>query len=267
MKKTLKEIYGIREMSITVPDDQVDGLRKSIIAGVKHKFLPPEAKQWISSQGAEQPKAQDKKNQGLDDPWFQDDAEDSGPVTPPPVQTKKPAASAPPAAKPGQAASAKKPPPPPDYRYFDAEADSDGDMPAPSLKQKQAGTGDDDIDVSKPLFPHGSFGSNGSSWDDVDAWQRDQEYMPRAGGGSKKTIPASYEDEDDDFFAVPGKIPKKSKSKNKTGLDPTKTWTDKDVKKLEPKKPGMLSRIFGSKQKSVPDEPTDDIGQKIRKKK
>jgi hypothetical protein len=45
--KSLKEIYGLREMSVEVPDENVAALRKVVKKAAQLGMLPPEADSWI----------------------------------------------------------------------------------------------------------------------------------------------------------------------------------------------------------------------------
>ena len=47
MARTLKELYGLREMAITVPDEDVASLRKVIQKAILNGDLPGEAMAWI----------------------------------------------------------------------------------------------------------------------------------------------------------------------------------------------------------------------------
>lgn len=46
-KKTLKEIFSIREVAINVPDEDVPALQKIVGAAIKAGHLPPSAKSWV----------------------------------------------------------------------------------------------------------------------------------------------------------------------------------------------------------------------------
>ncbi len=51
MAKTLKEIFGLREMAINVPDADAPALRKIVDLAVQHGQLPPDAKAWFPRDG------------------------------------------------------------------------------------------------------------------------------------------------------------------------------------------------------------------------
>lgn len=48
MAKTLKEIFGLREVSVNVPDADAPALRRLIDIAIEHGQLPPEARAWMS---------------------------------------------------------------------------------------------------------------------------------------------------------------------------------------------------------------------------
>lgn len=47
-KKTLKEVFGLREMSVNVPDKDAPALQKIIDIAIQHGQLPPDAAHWMA---------------------------------------------------------------------------------------------------------------------------------------------------------------------------------------------------------------------------
>lgn len=247
MAKSLKEMYGLREMAVNVPDKHAAGLKRAIKAAVNSAILPPEANDWVKEVPAEPKKAPasgKKPDAGydpkvatrsskaepkpvdadLDDDWFQDEPKaKKGKATPPPED-----------------AGDDEFPSFPDSQAFQSAN-------APKLTK---GVEPDDGDAGPAPFNAAAY-AYGSSWDDVPDWIRDTEKMPAPGdspiGGSWK-LPRTQPD--DDVGDVPGKMPKAKKQRGGAPSAVGAPWSAKDVKGSpdEPKKPGMLSRIFGRKK-------------------
>jgi hypothetical protein len=281
----LKRLFGLREMAVNVPDKDVPGLKRAIAAAVNSKILPPEANGWVSAQppagakpadqgGAKKAPAVGKKAPAPaakpgDDAFFSDFKKGLEPkpapatkATPNPVDTDmeddwsqgEPDVYDPKKATRGAEADADEPEPQAPSAWggkhkLPARRGADDSMPsfagsdafqsqnAPSLS---AGADDDgDVDYKSPFGA--MSGGGGSSWDDVPNWMRDPERMPHASGGGMK-IPGARDD-----AGAP------SKAKKQKGQPPSpvgKPWSAKDVKGSpdDPKKPGVLSRLFGRKK-------------------
>ncbi len=296
MAKSLKEIFGLREMAMNVPDKDVPALRKHIDMGIKQGLLPQDASAWLPSDraakgtpapgvkagaaqaakpsappptakadigkslggwAAHKAKSQDYVNPAksstpeLDDPWFADDepapakpAPKKAAATPPPIpkaalkKAKQPLAPHLPAPKSANVKMGKGSAdfkPQTDWSKDVAFQGEFPDMPAPQSANQDI----DNTDDYKSPFAGLGLGTGGSSWDDIPAYLRDPEQMPRAGGGSQR-VPRSPEMGADDDIGAPGKPPKKNKGPSPVGAP----WSAKDAGE---KKPGMLSRLFGKK--------------------
>lgn len=172
----------------------------------------------------------------LDDPWFKNDPDKKKSASPPPIpkaalQKGKsqlaPNLPAPPSAatKLGKGSPNFKP-----QINWSKDSAISGEFPELPEPQSAATDVSNDDDYKSPF---GNIGGGGSSWDDMPAWARDPEKMPRVGGNGSMPIPGSQKPD-----APKGKGP------SPVGAQ----WTDKDVKSMN-KKPGMLSRFFGKKGK------------------
>ena len=258
MKKTLKEVFGLREMAINVPDKDVPALAKAISAAIKQGSLPPDAAAWVPQTGGAQPAANAGSKTKLPPPG----SKPSPSVLKPPATTSKTPSSwaahkssnpgqmpTAPAAKPAAAT----PPPIPGKKTAgpSIKARNGDEEEFPSFaanKQEPIDVATDD-DYKSPFAGLG-MGTKGSSWDNIPAWARDPEQMPRADRDGSGRIPSSGDPLDDADFEKPGKLAKPQKKKGLASLSPVGAqWTDKDVKKAT-KKPGMLSRIFGKKSEN-----------------
>jgi hypothetical protein len=283
MAKTLKEIFGLREMAITVPDENVPALRRAIGHAIKAGTLPHAAAAWVPrpAKGGELPApvpAAQKLPLGVgptDNPalkgtalnlhrgaqpgmsgkalggWASWKAQhpDLGPgkakATPPPIPAAALRKKEPSSLPIGKAQFAPELPKPksanvklgkgdPNFKpSIDWSKDSaiSGEFPdLPEPPSANVPTSNDDY---RSPFGNLGLGRMASSWDEVPDWARDDEKMPRPGGGSMK-IPRSPE-ENPNIGSKPGKLPKTRPTQSPVGAQ----WQDK--------KPGMLSRLFGKK--------------------
>lgn len=234
MGSLLKEIFAISEVTVEVPDEDMPGLQRAVLAAVKSGELPKSATKWArtadsAARAAARDQGRFKKNEPEGDGEPADEPEA-------PAPKKEPVAKAP-AKKAPRAKAKAEPQQAPRHNdmsvasyYARARAqDKEPEAPAPAPEPK-----DDfpDLPAPKPASfqvggddaeggyrsPFGHIGGGGSSWDNVPAWLRDPEMMPHAGGGSQR-IPRSPEGGPEDVIDVPGKLPGK--------------------------KPGLLHRMFG----------------------
>lgn len=279
----LKRLFGLVEMAVNVPDKDVPGLKRAIKAAVNSKILPPEANDWVAevpagggkaakavgakpaSKGKPQksagdnkydlklatrtskPAAQEPSSGGLgddEDDWFLEDEPELG--------------AAGPGEKPAKGKGKKK-----QDAGKGTEPESDDEFPSfpgsqayqsQNAPQLSKGIGSDDGEDYLPSFNPKLYGGGHSSWDDVPDWMRDPDYsMPGLPDSGKDSMP----------------IPRAAQAGSSAAPSAAgKPWSDSDLKKFgiepddvkdaipggaapdEPKKKGMLSRLFGRKKKA-----------------
>lgn len=242
MGRLLKEMFGVQgrrrvvEVTVNVPDEDMPGLQKAVLAAIKAGDLPPTATKWARSadSAAADAAKQDKKGKGKDKDQPQVPAankSDPKPTSKAPARepeapvsaTARTVASAP-AAQVGKGRQI-----PSTNRFRNGD-----DEPFPDLGTPRSATTKVEPDDGEYKSPFGHLGFGASSWDQIPGYMRDPEMMPHASGGSQR-VPGSRDREDQAPHGGP----------SPTG----RPWTDKDVKSMGPKKAGMLSRIFGRKAK------------------
>jgi len=247
MGRLLKEMFGVgprrvTEVTVNVPDEDMPGLQKAVLAAIKAGDLPKTATKWARSadSAAADAAKQAKKDKGKDrpevpapnkaDPKPSPARDKAGEPEEPVSPTAKTVASMP-AVKPNVATN-KGRSVPATNRFAGRNGDEE---PFPDLgAPRSATTSVDPDDDGEYRSPFGHLGFGQSSWDAVPGYMRDPEMMPHASGGSQR-VPGSRDREDQPAYKGPS--PK------------GRPWTDKDVKSMGPTKPGMLSRLFGRKAK------------------
>lgn len=223
MAKSLKEIYGLREMAMEVPDKDVAALGSVVKQAILNGELPPEALNWLYKGGAKaakvEPKAKGKKA-----------AEPQQPATPTPAPAPaaKAKATPPPIPAPRQPVPAKSSKTPGGWASWKAQTDpSAWDALAgkaePKAKAAPAPSKDDDFpDLPAPRSANVKLNKHG---------------QPQKGADDENPNP--------DMFAHK-KVGRLSRIFGQKPQDAGMA--------MQPKR-GALSRVFGKKQPQFQDNP------------